>query len=54
MFNFNGGELGIRTLGTVSRTHALQACSFNRSDNSPLCLNIDKYFVALHVICNDI
>ena len=38
ILNFNGGELGIRTLGTVSRTHAFQACSFNRSDNSPLAL----------------
>jgi hypothetical protein len=31
----NGGEKGIRTLGTVSRTHAFQACSFNHSDISP-------------------
>src|SRR5687767_1369268 len=30
-----GGEKGIRTLGTVSRTHAFQACSFNHSDISP-------------------
>ena len=26
----NGGEKGIRTLGTLSRTHAFQACSFNQ------------------------
>ena len=31
----NGGEKGIRTLGTISRTHAFQACSFNHSDISP-------------------
>ena len=30
-----GGEAGIRTRGGVSPTHALQACSFNRSDTSP-------------------
>ncbi len=30
-----GGESGIRTLGTVSRTHAFQACSLSHSDNSP-------------------
>ena len=30
-----GGEKGIRTLGTVSRTHAFQACSLNHSDTSP-------------------
>ena len=31
-----GGERGIRTLGTVSNTHAFQACSFNHSDISPM------------------
>ena len=31
-----GGEAGIRTRGGVSPTHALQACSFNHSDTSPL------------------
>src|SRR5690242_11153984 len=32
-----GGERGIRTLGTgISRTHAFQACTFNRSVISPL------------------
>src|SRR5678816_2167556 len=30
-----GGERGIRTLGTVSRTHAFQACSLSHSDISP-------------------
>ena len=34
-----GGEKGIRTLGTVSRTHAFQACSFNHSDISPFRIN---------------
>ena len=31
----SGGERGIRTLGTVSRTHAFQACTFNHSVISP-------------------
>jgi hypothetical protein len=31
----SGGEAGIRTRGAVSRSHALQACSFNHSDTSP-------------------
>lgn len=32
----NGGERGIRTLGTgLSRTHTFQACSLNHSDISP-------------------
>src|SRR5688500_13373050 len=36
-----GGEKGIRTLGTVSRTHAFQACSLNHSDCSPHdCLSV--------------
>ncbi len=30
-----GGEGGIRTRGTVTRTHAFQACSFGHSDTSP-------------------
>src|SRR6266568_4174168 len=30
-----GGEGGIRTHEPVSRLHAFQACSFNRSDTSP-------------------
>ena len=34
-FGWYGGESGIRTLGTVSRTHAFQACSLSHSDNSP-------------------
>ncbi len=31
----NGGERGIRTLDTVSRIHAFQACAFSRSAISP-------------------
>jgi hypothetical protein len=31
----DGGEGGIRTRGTVTRTHAFQACSFSHSDTSP-------------------
>src|ERR1700761_1510225 len=30
-----GGETGIRTLGTLSRTHAFQACALSRSAISP-------------------
>ena len=33
-----GGEGGIRTLGTLSRTHAFQACALNHSATSPLRL----------------
>jgi hypothetical protein len=31
-----GGERGIRTLDTVSRIHAFQACALNHSAISPL------------------
>ena len=31
----HGGERGIRTLVTVSRKHAFQACAFNHSATSP-------------------
>jgi hypothetical protein len=31
----NGGESGIRTHGTVSRTHAFQACALSHSAISP-------------------
>ena len=31
----NGGEKGIRTLDTVARIHAFQACAFNHSATSP-------------------
>ena len=31
-----GGERGIRTLETVSRLHAFQACAFNHSATSPI------------------
>ena len=30
-----GGERGIRTLETVTRLHAFQACAFNHSATSP-------------------
>jgi hypothetical protein len=33
--NENGGEGGIRTHGTVSRTLAFEASTFNRSVTSP-------------------
>ena len=31
----DGGEKGIRTLDTVTRIHAFQACAFNHSATSP-------------------
>ena len=31
----NGGETGIRTLETVPRLHAFQACAFDHSATSP-------------------
>jgi hypothetical protein len=31
----DGGESGIRTHGTVSRTHAFQACALSHSAISP-------------------
>jgi hypothetical protein len=34
----DGGERGIRTLDTVSRIHAFQACAFSHSAISPLFL----------------
>ncbi len=33
--NKNGGERGIRTLDTVARIHAFQACAFSHSATSP-------------------
>ena len=33
---YNGGEKGIRTLDTIARIHAFQACAFNHSATSPL------------------
>ena len=33
-----GGERGIRTLGTLTRTHAFQACPFDRSGTSPVLI----------------
>jgi hypothetical protein len=35
LYRCGGGERGIRTLGTLSRTHAFQACALNRSATSP-------------------
>ena len=32
----DGGEKGIRTLETVARLHAFQACAFNHSATSPI------------------
>jgi hypothetical protein len=34
-----GGESGIRTHGTVSRTHAFQACALSHSAISPEALS---------------
>jgi hypothetical protein len=31
----NGGQSGIRTRGTLSRTHTFQACAFNHSATCP-------------------
>ena len=31
----NGGQRGIRTLDTVARIHAFQACAFNHSATCP-------------------
>ena len=49
LLKYNGGERGIRTLGTVARTHAFQACSFNRSDISPLTASIKQRIVVFHM-----
>ncbi len=38
--DINGGERGIRTLGTVSRTHAFQACLFSLSSISPQSISL--------------
>ena len=35
----NGGETGIRTLGTFDNTHTFQACALNHSATSPLRSN---------------
>ena len=35
----HGGESGIRTHGTVSRTHAFQACALSHSAISPAALS---------------
>jgi hypothetical protein len=36
---YDGGESGIRTHGTVSRTHAFQACALSHSAISPNALS---------------
>ena len=33
--NITGGERGIRTLDTITRIHAFQACAFSHSATSP-------------------
>ena len=38
MHNNGGGGRGIRTLETVARLHAFQACAFDRSATSPLVI----------------
>ncbi len=37
-----GGQRGIRTLGTLSRTHAFQACALNHSATCP-CLDPPRF-----------
>ena len=39
----DGGERGIRTLETVSRLHAFQACAFSHSATSPLLITCLLY-----------
>jgi hypothetical protein len=39
LFSLYGGESGIRTHGTVSRTHAFQACALSHSAISPGALS---------------
>ena len=36
MERVNGGETGIRTLGTFDSTHTFQACALNHSAISPI------------------
>ena len=38
----NGGQGGIRTLGTLSCTHAFQACPFDRSGTCPKLMTSSK------------
>lgn len=35
LVEFDGGQRGIRTLDTLSRIHAFQACAFNHSATCP-------------------
>jgi hypothetical protein len=37
--NYHGGEGGIRTHGTVSRSQHFQCCQFNHSCTSPIIAN---------------
>ena len=36
----DGGERGIRTLGSISTTHAFQACALSHSATSPKIINL--------------
>jgi hypothetical protein len=40
----NGGRRGIRTLVTLSRKHAFQACAFNHSATLPLAVAYNQRF----------
>src|ERR1700741_555887 len=56
-----GGESGIRTHGTVSRTHAFQACALSHSAISPggpllkrheaFCKRLPRAAVEIRLIC---
>ena len=41
----NGGEKGIRTLDTIARIHAFQACAFNHSATSPIQTYFKKFLI---------
>ena len=49
-FGVNGGEEGIRTLGTENRTHAFQACTFSHSVTSPRRMVCHGDFFCNHLI----
>ena len=38
------GELGIRTLGPLARTHEFQSCALDHSANSPKNLSVSRYY----------
>ena len=42
-----GGESGIRTHGTISRTHAFQACAFDHSATSPRRHNAHSFVFSI-------